>query len=370
MLTGLGTPNQMRKFVKDGTVEALRALGPGQARRARRLRRRRARLGPDHRQGGRDLRGRRRWARTRSATTAWSCSASPPSSTRPTSTSSTSRASTVAAESRRGTSCRTRLLPAPGPPGPARRVPRAPPRRLAGDARGASRRPAGATTRSSCATTACWSATCETEDFEAAQRAMEATDVNARWQAEMAAFFDGADARPRARAPRRRSSTLTDALAFAAIDLGAVERPRRRSAASTASASRSRSSTASPTGPCGCRTGCAGTCCTCSPRRSPALRRRAAALHGVGVDTWGVDYALLDERGRVLGLPFHYRDERTEGMVDRAHARVAATSSTRSPASRRCRSTRVFQLLADEGSRGARGRRARSRSCPTCSPTG
>jgi L-rhamnose mutarotase len=30
----------------------------------------------------------------------------------------------------------------------------------------------------------------ETEDFAAAQRAMEATDVNARWQAEMAEFFD------------------------------------------------------------------------------------------------------------------------------------------------------------------------------------
>jgi L-rhamnose mutarotase len=31
---------------------------------------------------------------------------------------------------------------------------------------------------------------CETEDFEAAQKAMEATDVNARWQAEMAPLFD------------------------------------------------------------------------------------------------------------------------------------------------------------------------------------
>jgi L-rhamnose mutarotase len=32
---------------------------------------------------------------------------------------------------------------------------------------------------------------CETSDFEAAQRAMEATDVNARWQAEMAPLFEG-----------------------------------------------------------------------------------------------------------------------------------------------------------------------------------
>src|SRR4051812_3097529 len=51
-----------------------------------------------------------------------------------------------------------------------------------------------------------------------------------------------------------------------------------------------------------------------------ALRGRSFA--GVGVDTWGVDYALLDERRRVLGLPFPYRDERTDGArpVDGAYA--------------------------------------------------
>ncbi|MFD5739807.1 L-rhamnose mutarotase [Streptomyces massasporeus] len=37
----------------------------------------------------------------------------------------------------------------------------------------------------------------ETEDFAAARAAMEATDVNARWQAEMASFFESLDgARP------------------------------------------------------------------------------------------------------------------------------------------------------------------------------
>lgn len=37
----------------------------------------------------------------------------------------------------------------------------------------------------------------ETEDFAAAQAAMERTDVNARWQADMAAFFElSGDARP------------------------------------------------------------------------------------------------------------------------------------------------------------------------------
>ncbi|MDA8370483.1 MAG: L-rhamnose mutarotase [Nocardiopsaceae bacterium] len=36
----------------------------------------------------------------------------------------------------------------------------------------------------------------ETEDFAAAQEAMARTDVNARWQAEMAPFFEGLDGRP------------------------------------------------------------------------------------------------------------------------------------------------------------------------------
>src|SRR3712207_8217279 len=45
-------------------------------------------------------------------------------------------------------------------------------------------------------------------------------------------------------------------------------------------------------------------------------------FRSIGVDSWGVDYALLDEQGRVLGLPFHYRDARTAGMIDRALDRV------------------------------------------------
>ncbi|MEU3278954.1 L-rhamnose mutarotase [Streptomyces antibioticus] len=36
----------------------------------------------------------------------------------------------------------------------------------------------------------------ETEDFEAARAGMEATDVNARWQAEMAPFFESLDGAP------------------------------------------------------------------------------------------------------------------------------------------------------------------------------
>lgn len=55
---------------------------------------------------------------------------------------------------------------------------------------------------------------------------------------------------------------------------------------------------------------------------------RAAARGGerpasVGVDTWGLDYALLSASGELLGLPFCYRDARTRGMLGEALGRVS-----------------------------------------------
>jgi len=42
------------------------------------------------------------------------------------------------------------------------------------------------------------------------------------------------------------------------------------------------------------------------------------SLAGIGVDTWGVDFGLLDASDHLIGNPYHYRDARTNGMIEAA----------------------------------------------------
>lgn len=45
-------------------------------------------------------------------------------------------------------------------------------------------------------------------------------------------------------------------------------------------------------------------------------------LQSLAIDTWGVDFALLDKDKRLIGEPHHYRDARTDGMLEEAFHRV------------------------------------------------
>lgn len=48
-----------------------------------------------------------------------------------------------------------------------------------------------------------------------------------------------------------------------------------------------------------------------------AGRERKLKLEGVGVDTWGVDFALLGADGSLVANPMHYRDSRNDGMLEK-----------------------------------------------------
>lgn len=48
-------------------------------------------------------------------------------------------------------------------------------------------------------------------------------------------------------------------------------------------------------------------------------------LESVAIDTWGVDYGRFDAAGELLELPFHYRDSRTDGVIDRVFEVIPAS---------------------------------------------
>mgnify|MGYP005850467045 CR=1 FL=1 len=53
-----------------------------------------------------------------------------------------------------------------------------------------------------------------------------------------------------------------------------------------------------------------------------AVQEYGADLAGIGLDTWGVDFGLLDRDGALISNPYHYRDSRTDGMLEEAFRRV------------------------------------------------
>jgi rhamnulokinase len=80
------------------------------------------------------------------------------------------------------------------------------------------------------------------------------------------------------------------------------------------------------------------------------VSRESNELASVGVDTWGVDFALLDREGALVSNPYHYRDPRTEGMMERAAERVPEEEIYRTTGIQFMPLNTLYQLLAFEDS--------------------
>jgi rhamnulokinase len=75
-------------------------------------------------------------------------------------------------------------------------------------------------------------------------------------------------------------------------------------------------------------------------------RLEGMKLGGIGVDAWGVDYALLGERGELLQNPYHYRDKRTDGVMEVVFARVSKDEIYRETGIQFMQINTLYQLFA------------------------
>jgi rhamnulokinase len=69
-------------------------------------------------------------------------------------------------------------------------------------------------------------------------------------------------------------------------------------------------------------------------------------LAGIGVDAWGVDYALLGERGELLQNPYHYRDRRTAGVMEEVFRLVSREEIYRATGIQFMPINTIYQLFA------------------------
>ncbi len=66
----------------------------------------------------------------------------------------------------------------------------------------------------------------------------------------------------------------------------------------------------------------------------------------IGVDAWGVDFALLDRSGELLGNPYHYRDARTDGIPELVFQRIDERQLFRWTGVQTMQINTIFQLYS------------------------
>jgi len=76
-----------------------------------------------------------------------------------------------------------------------------------------------------------------------------------------------------------------------------------------------------------------------------------AAPRSIGVDSWGVDYGLIDAEGELIAPPFSYRDSRTDGMLEKAFQQIPREDIFQRTGLQFMQINTLFQLLAESEER-------------------
>lgn len=76
---------------------------------------------------------------------------------------------------------------------------------------------------------------------------------------------------------------------------------------------------------------------------------RTGPLHGIGIDSWAIDYGLLDRDGHLLGNPYSHRDSRTDGVAERVLATVGPGELYATTGLQNLPFNTVYQLVAALG---------------------
>ena len=77
---------------------------------------------------------------------------------------------------------------------------------------------------------------------------------------------------------------------------------------------------------------------------------RSGPLHGIGIDSWAVDYGLLDRAGALLGNPYSHRDRRTDGVAAEVLRVVGAAELYAVTGLQQLGFNTIYQLVAARGS--------------------
>ncbi|MCJ7777154.1 MAG: FGGY family carbohydrate kinase, partial [Sedimentisphaerales bacterium] len=77
-----------------------------------------------------------------------------------------------------------------------------------------------------------------------------------------------------------------------------------------------------------------------------AVKKTSDNVEGIGVDSWGVDFGLIGADGKLIENPYHYRDSRTNGIMEKAFKLISKRQIYEDTGIQFMQLNSVYQLLA------------------------